>query len=419
MRSAMEIIKGVHLHFIQSEKFKTNKIKVRFSAPMSEKTIAGRVLTASMLETSNALYPTSQAFREKLANLYGANYSTSLSRRGLVHYLDINLSFVRDQFLSRKNMLADEILDFLKASLFFPLSNGQAFDTKTFEIEKRNVLTDLEAEIENHFYHAHRELNNLFYDLPEMRIPRVGTIELVEKETAETSFASFQQMLNQDQIDFFFIGDFNEIAVREKIQEFQFSEREQPLQLSYQQNYSNITREKLEQRDVHQSIVELAYHFSSQYGDRSHLPLIVLNGLLGGFAHSKLFVNVREKESLAYTISSNFDIFSGLMRIYAGIDRANRTKTIALINRQILDLKRGHFTDEELEQTKNMLKNSILLAQDRQNTLIERAYMSSVLGKKFLSLEAWLKALENVSKADLIEAAQQLKLQAIYFMEGK
>ena len=415
----MEIIKGVHLHFIQSEKFKTNKIKVRFSAPMSEKTIAGRVLTASMLETSNALYPTSQAFREKLANLYGANYSTSLSRRGLVHYLDINLSFVRDQFLSRKNMLADEMLDFLKASLFFPLSNGKAFDTKTFEIEKRNVLTDLEAEIENHFYHAHRELNNLFYDLPEMRIPRVATIELVEKETAETSFAAFQQMLNQDQIDFFFIGDFNEIAVREKIQEFQFSEREQPLQLSYQQNYSNITREKLEQRDVHQSIVELAYHFSSQYGDRSHLPLIVLNGLLGGFAHSKLFVNVREKESLAYTISSSFDIFSGLMRIYAGIDRANRTKTIALINRQILDLKRGHFTDEELEQTKNMLKNSILLAQDRQNTLIERAYMSSVLGKKFLSLEAWLKALENVSKADLIEAAQQLKLQAIYFMEGK
>lgn len=415
----MEIIKGVHLHFIQSEKFKTNKIKVRFSAPMSEKTIAGRVLTASMLETSNALYPTSQAFREKLANLYGANYSTSLSRRGLVHYLDINLSFVRDQFLSRKNMLADEILDFLKASLFFPLSNGQAFDTKTFEIEKRNVLTELEAEIENHFYHAHRELNNLFYDLPEMRIPRVATIELVEKETAETSFAAFQQMLNQDQIDFFFIGDFNEIAVREKIQEFQFSEREQPLQLSYQQNYSNITREKLEQRDVHQSIVELAYHFSSQYGDRSHLPLIVLNGLLGGFAHSKLFVNVREKESLAYTISSSFDIFSGLMRIYAGIDRANRTKTIALINRQILDLKRGHFTDEELEQTKNMLKNSILLAQDRQNTLIERAYMSSVLGKKFLSLEAWLRALENVSKADLIEAAQQLKLQAIYFMEGK
>lgn len=415
----MEITKGVHLHFIQSEKFKTNKIKVRFSAPMSEKTIAGRVLTASMLETSNALYPTSQSFREKLANLYGANFSTSLSRRGLVHYLDINLSFVRDQFLSRKNVLTDEMLEFLKASLFSPLSKGNAFDAKTFEIEKKNVLTDLEAEIENHFYHAHRKLNDLFYDLSEMRIPRVGTVELVEKETAESSFATFQQMLKEDQIDFFFIGNFNEIAVRDKIQDFHFAEREQPLELMYQQNYSNVTRENLEQREVHQSIIELAYHFSVQYGDSEHLPLIVLNGLLGGFAHSKLFVNVREKESLAYTISSNFDIFSGLMRIYAGIDRANRTKTIALINRQILDLKRGNFTDDELEQTKKMLKNSILLAQDRQNTLIERAYMSAVLGKKFLSLEAWLESLENVRKNEVIKAAQQLKLQAIYFMEGK
>lgn len=415
----MEITKGVHLHFIQSEKFKTNKIKVRFSAPMSEKTIAGRVLTASMLETSNALYPTSQSFREKLANLYGANFSTSLSRRGLVHYLDINLSFVRDQFLSRKNVLTDEILDFLKASLFSPLSNGNAFDAKTFEIEKKNVLTDLEAEIENHFYHAHRKLNDLFYDLSEMRIPRVGTVELVEKETAESSFATFQQMLKEDQVDFFFIGNFNEIAIRDKIQDFHFAEREQPLELMYQQSYSNVTRENLEQREVHQSIIELAYHFSAQYGDSEHLPLIVLNGLLGGFAHSKLFVNVREKESLAYTISSNFDIFSGLLRIYAGIDRANRTKTIALINRQILDLKRGNFTDDELEQTKKMLKNSILLAQDRQNTLIERAYMSAVLGKKFLSLEAWLESLENVRKNEVIKAAQQLKLQAIYFMEGK
>ena len=419
MGGVMEITKGVHLHFIQSEKFKTNKIKVRFSAPMSEKTIAGRVLTASMLETSNALYPTSQSFREKLANLYGANFSTSLSRRGLVHYLDINLSFVRDQFLSRKNVLTDEMLEFLKASLFSPLSKGNAFDAKTFKIEKKNVLTDLEAEIENHFYHAHRKLNDLFYDLSEMRIPRVGTVELVEEETAESSFATFQQMLKEDQIDFFFIGNFNEIAVRDKIQDFHFAEREQPLELMYQQNYSNVTRENLEQREVHQSIIELAYHFSTQYGDSEHLSLIVLNGLLGGFAHSKLFVNVREKESLAYTISSNFDIFSGLMRIYAGIDRANRTKTIALINRQILDLKRGNFTDDEFEQTKKMLKNSILLAQDRQNTLIERAYMSAVLGKKFLSLEAWLESLENVRKNEVIKAAQQLKLQAIYFMEGK
>ena len=415
----MEITKGVRLHFIQSEKFKTNKIRVRFSAPMSKETVAGRVLTASMLETVNAVYPTSQAFRERLANLYGADYSTSLSRRGLVHYLDINLSFVRDKFLSRKNVLTDAMLDFLKASLFSPLVSQGAFDESAFEIEKKNILNDLEAEIENHFYHAHRELDKLFYEEEEMQMPRVGTIELIQKETAASSFAAFQQMLEENQIDFFFIGDFNEVAVREKIQSFNFAPRQQELQLVYQQEYSNVLREGLEQKDVHQSIIELAYHFPIQYGESEHLPLVVLNALLGGFAHSKLFVNLREKEGLAYTISSNFDIFSGMMRIYAGIDRSNRTRTVALINRQIVDLKRGNFSLEELNQTKKMLRNSVLLAQDRQNTILERAYMSSVLGKKFLSLEAWLEALEQVHKDDIVKAAGQLKLQAIYFMEGK
>ena len=415
----MEITKGVRLHFIQSEKFKTNKIRVRFSAPMSKETVAGRVLTASMLETVNAVYPTSQAFRERLANLYGADYSTSLSRRGLVHYLDINLSFVRDKFLSRKNVLTDAMLDFLKASLFSPLVSQDAFDESAFEIEKKNILNDLEAEIENHFYHAHRELDKLFYEEEEMQMPRVGTIELIQKETAASSFATFQQMLQENQIDFFFIGDFNEVAVREKIQSFNFAPRQQELQLVYKQEYSNVLREGLEQKDVHQSIIELGYHFPIQYGESEHLPLVVLNALLGGFAHSKLFVNLREKEGLAYTISSNFDIFSGMMRIYAGIDRSNRTRTVALINRQIGDLKRGMFSQEELDQTKKMLKNSVLLAQDRQNTILERAYMASVLGKKFLSLEAWLEALEQVRKDDIIKAAGQLKLQAIYFMEGK
>lgn len=415
----MEITKGVRLHFIQSEKFKTNKIRVRFSAPMSKETVAGRVLTASMLETVNAVYPTSQAFRERLANLYGADYSTSLSRRGFIHYLDINLSFVRDKFLSRKNVLTDAMLDFLKASLFSSLVSQNAFDESAFEIEKKNILNDLEAEIENHFYHAHRELDKLFYEEEEMQMPRVGTIELIQKETAASSFVSFQEMLQENQIDFFFIGDFNEVAVREKIQSFNFAPRQQELQLVYQQEYSNVLREGLEQKDVHQSIIELGYHFPIQYGESEHLPLVVLNALLGGFAHSKLFVNLREKEGLAYTISSNFDIFSGMMRIYAGIDRSNRTRTVALINRQIGDLKRGNFSLEELNQTKKMLRNSVLLAQDRQNTILERAYMASVLGKKFLSLEAWLEALEQVHKDDIIKAAGLLKLQAIYFMEGK
>lgn len=415
----MELAKGVNLHFIKSTKFKTNKIKLRFSAPLSIDTIADRVLVSSILETANAIYPTSQLFRERLASLYGSNYSTSVSRRGLIHYVDINVSFVRDSFLSRKNTLTTEIVEFIKASLLAPLANQEAFESSIFEIEKKNLINELEAEIENHFYHAHLELNKLFYVSEEMQIPRVSKVELMKQVTPESSFTIFKRMLTDNKIDIFFIGDFNEVAMQEQFSQFGFMDREQDLTLAYQQPFSKILREGIEQKEANQSILEMGYHFPIQYGEVSHIPLIVLNGLLGGYAHSKLFVEVREKAGLAYTVSSTMDIFSGMLRIYAGIDRKNRNKTMTLINRQLADLKRGKFSIEDLEQTKNMLKNSALLSQDRQNSVIEMTYLSATLGKKYLAIGDWLLALENVKKEDVVLAANALKLQAVYFMEGK
>ena len=66
----MKLQEGVHLHFIPTEKFTTNSIKIRFAAPMKEETVAGRVLVANILEMANADYPRTIDFRRKLAHLY-------------------------------------------------------------------------------------------------------------------------------------------------------------------------------------------------------------------------------------------------------------------------------------------------------------------------------------------------------------
>ena len=88
-------------------------------------------------------------------------------------------------------------------------------------------------------------------------------------------------------------------------------------------------------------------------------------------------------------------------------------------SRQFNDLKRGKFTESELQLTKEMLVNTTLLAQDRQNTLIERAYLKTTLETKLLSLEEWLKAIDKVTKEDIIKTAKTINLQSVYFMEGK
>ncbi len=86
--------------FIKSTKFKTNKIKLSFFCTNE----SGKLLLIEfwflVFGTANAVYPTSQLLVSCLVSLYGSNYSTSVSKRGLVHYVDSNV-FIRDS-LSRK-----------------------------------------------------------------------------------------------------------------------------------------------------------------------------------------------------------------------------------------------------------------------------------------------------------------------------
>ena len=414
----MELVPGISAHFVQSKKFKTNKITIRFTAPLSLETVAGRMLSASMLETANKAYPTSQAFRRYLASLYGADISTSAYRRGQVHVLDLTFTYVRDEFLSKKNFLTSQILELVKQTLFAPLVQDGAFEPTLFEIEKKQLLASLATDMDDSFYFAHKELDRLFFHDERLQLRYSDLQNSISNESPENSYTCFQDALKNDRIDFFFLGDFNEVEVKEWLRSFSFTGRQIDVNPQYKQPYSNVLREGMVRKNVGQSVLELAYHCSTSYGDNHHLVMVVMNGLLGGFAHSKLFTNVRENAGLAYTISSQLDLFSGQLRMYAGIDRGNRNQARKLMNHQLLELKKGNFTDLEIEQTKEMIRRTLLLAQDSQTSLIERVYLNSLLGKSTSDFDSWVEKLNQVDKEAICKAANSVRLQAIYFMEG-
>ena len=414
----MELVPGISAHFVQSKKFKTNKITIRFTAPLSLETIAGRMLSASMLETANQVYPTSQVFRRYLASLYGTDISTSAYRRGQAHILDLTFTYVRDDFLSKKNVLTSRILELVKQTLFAPLVQDGAFEPALFEIERKQLLASLATDMDDSFYFAHKELDSLFFHDERLQLRYSDLRNSILNESPESSYTCFQDALKNDRIDFFFLGDFNEVEITESLKSLSFIARENGVTIQYHQSYSNVLREGMVQRNVGQSILELGYHSPVKYGDDEHLPMLVMNGLLGEFAHSKLFTNVRENAGIAYTVSSQLDLFSGLLRMYAGIDRENRNQARKMMNHQLLDLKKGNFTDFELEQTKEMIRRSLLMAQDSQQTLVERAYLNALLGKSSFDIDRLVAKLESVDKEAVCKAANSLKLQAIYFMEG-
>ena len=414
----MELVPGISAHFVQSKKFKTNKITIRFTAPLSLETIAGRMLSASMLETANQAYPTSQAFRRYLASLYGTDISTSAYRRGQAHILDLTFTYVRDDFLSKKNVLTSRILELVRQTLFSPLAQDGAFEPALFEIERKQLLASLATDMDDSFYFAHKELDSLFFHDERLQLRYSDLRNSILNESPESSYTCFQDALKNDRIDFFFLGDFNEVEVKEWLRSFSFTGRQIDVNPQYKQPYSNVLREGMVRKNVGQSVLELAYHCSTSYGDNHHLTMVVMNGLLGGFAHSKLFTNVRENAGLAYTISSQLDLFSGQLRMYAGIDREKRNQARKLMNHQLLELKKGNFTDLEIEQTREMIRRTLLLAQDSQSSLIERVYLKSLLGKSTSDFDNWIEKLNQVDKEAICKVANSVRLQAIYFMEG-
>ncbi|EHJ52434.1 EF-P 5-aminopentanol modification-associated protein YfmF [Streptococcus macacae] len=415
----MKLAQDVYLHLNKMIKFKTNHITFRFSGVFNSKTVARRVLVAQMLATSNNTYPSFQLFKKKLADLYGVQLSTNISTKGLVHIIDIDISFLSDSFLPEGSSLLEETVAFLREVLFNPLVAVEHYQTKTFETEKTNLMRYLDSDKEDPFYYSYLELQKLFFKEKTIPFSKYASADLVEAENSYTAYQEFQKMLREDRIDIFVLGDFDKYHALQLFEEFPLVDRQTNLQFNYRQGYSNIANEKIERKENQQSILQLGYYSPIAYGEEDYYPLLILNGILGGYPHSKLFTEIRESAGLSYNIGSRLDVYRGLLHIYAGIDSKQRPQTLQLVNKQMSDLKLGRISSHLVSQTKRMLLSSAHLSKDNPKSLIEVMYNQQIFGAKSLTLSQWIDKIDKVSKDDISRVASLIKLQSIYFLEGE
>lgn len=413
----MKIVEGVNLHLIKVQKFKNNHLTLRFTGERLKKTLAKRVLVAQMLATANADYPTSQKFRKALAQLYGTNLSTSLSTKGKAHILDIDLEFINPTYLDEQGF-QHKIFELLYTILYRPLITLEQFQSKVFDVEKANLMSYLESDKEDPFCTSELNLYDLFYQDENLKISKFANVDLVEQENSFTAYQEFQRMLREDQIDIFILGEFEPALILEEINRFPFQARKVYKFVNYSQEVFNVTKEKLGRRNDYQSILQLAYHLPLTYGHKDFPVALVLNSMLGGFAHSRLFTQVREKEGLAYSIGSQVHPYTDLLQVYAGIDRHQREKTLRMINREWHYLKSGRFSSQLLRQSKQLLLNNYALAEDSPKTLIERRYNKLYLGQQDQNPSTWAEKISRVTKADIMQLARNIHLQALYYLEG-
>lgn len=415
-----ELNKNVNLHVIPTNKYKTVRILVRFSAPLSIETSSKRSLLASLMETNSLNYPDQIALSKQLSELYGASFGIGVSRNGNEHYLTLGMNIINDQLVPSGISVLESAVEFLKEIIFNPHIINHEFEKETFKREKENLIEYIESIFDDKQTHAALSLQNLFFARSSsQKTPSFGTIEEIQKETAESIADYYHQMISQDKVDILVIGDVAEGYVARCFKDFGFSDRDYHKgPLFYQQPLQNVIQQKTEQLPVVQSKLNLAYHCDIYYYDDLYFPLMVFNGLFGGFPHSKLFLNVREKHSLAYYASSSVEPFRGLLTVQTGIDGKNREKVLRLVNEQLKELAAGKVSEDDLEQTKVMLINQYLLSLDNQRALMEQTFLKIKVPAANISQEEWVQRIKDVSIEDIRSVAKHIKLQAVYFMEG-
>ncbi|MDA9471223.1 EF-P 5-aminopentanol modification-associated protein YfmF [Enterococcus sp. 5H] len=414
------LAQGVNLHVVPTEKYKTVRILVRFNTRLTRETITKRTFLSSLLETNSLNYPDQVKLSEQLAQLYGASFGINVNKKGNLHWLNLSMNLVNDRYLENSHVLADAV-DFVKEILFYPNIIDGKFEEETFQREKENLNAYYESVSEDKQAYSSLALQNLYFSQSEdQRIPSFGTIEDLKKETPESIAAYYQQMIQKDQVDIFVLGDVEEPVVAELFRALPFTDRAAGVaDIFYAQPSRNVIEERSEQEPLAQSKLNLGYHTDVYYGDENYFAMQIFNGVFGGFPHSKLFMNVREKENLAYYASSSIDTFRGLLTVQTGIDGENRNQVLHLIAAELENIRQGNVTDLEIQQTKAMLKNQYLLSLDNASAVLENRYLDDLIPHLRLKDDEWLRRMEAVTLADVQRVAKLVQLQAIFFLEGE
>ena len=167
-----------------------------------------------------------------------------------------------------------------------------------------------------------------------------------------------------------------------------------------------------------QGKLHIGYNTPVRFGDADFPKMQIFNGIFGGYAHSKLFMNVRERESLAYYAGSSYSSHYGLIFVSSGIEPSNEQKAIDVIAEQLEAMREGDITDLELAQTKSMLINQLKEALDSARGQIEIYDQYDKLNEQF-TIETWTDRWQAVTKEDVRKMAELVQLEAIYFLCGK
>ena len=417
----IDIKNGIKLHTIKTEKFKTNLIAVMLTTKLDRKNITKNALIPAVLRRGTKFMQTQEEINKKMEDMYGASFDCGLDKTGDNQILKFYMETVNNEFLPQdaENMIKSSIEKIFEI-IFNPYLENGVFKKEYVEQEKENIKQIIDGKIDSKARYALDRCIEEMYKNEPFGLYKFGYVEDLKDINEKNLYEYYLELIKTCKIDIYISGIVDE-NIHNIIKQNENIEKLQERKPDFKE-FELVKKENGEAKEIQESMEvtqgKLILGLDVNILDKdARYKIIIYNSLLGGSANSKLFQNVREKASLAYTASSSYYRFKNNIFINCGIDIPNYQKALEIIKKQIEDMKNGDFTDEEIENAKNGIIASIKTIDDEQDTEITYYFGQELSGTK-TSLEEYIENIQKVNKADVLEVAKQISINTIYFLKN-
>ena len=416
-----EIKKGIKLHEIQTDKFKTNLIAVFLTMPITRENVTKNALISTVLRRGSKNMPTLAQISKDMEEMYGASFDCGIDKTGDNQVLKFYIETINDKYIPQKNEnILKKSIEKLLEIIFNPLIENDAFKKEYIEQEKENIKRIIKGKTDNKARYAFDRCLEEMYKNKPYGLYKYGYIEDLEKITAESLYEYYKKMISKCKIDIFVSGNIDEVTEmiknNENIQKL--SDRESQYILNKIERKEKVEeKEIIEEMDVTQGkiVIGLDLHLENE---NQMYDTVVYNAILGGTANSKMFQEVREKASLAYTAGSNYIRYKSNIFIKCGIEIKNYQKAMEIIKKQLEDMKNGIFTDEDIANAKKGIISGIKSIDDEQDTQITYLFGHEITNINTTEDE-YIEKINNVTKEDIIKVAQSIAINTVYFLKNQ
>ncbi|MGP4075153.1 EF-P 5-aminopentanol modification-associated protein YfmF [Halobacillus sp. K22] len=408
---------GYRLHILPSKKYKTISIVAKFKTPLKREGITERALLPHVLQKATNNHPNVREFQSSFENLYGTVLSSDGTKKGENHVISFRMEVVNEAYLNDQEPILEEALKLFNEVLYAPKIEGEGFDSSIVEREKQTLEQKITSVKDDKMSYANmRLMDHMCKDEP-YSLHVSGYQEDISSITPESLYTYYRSMIKNDLLDVYVIGDIDQADI-EKMTDQYFSREHSSNQDNDQVSTSKDVKEVnevVEREEVNQGKLHIGYRTYTKFGDSDYYALQIFNGLFGGFPSSKLFMNVREKHSLAYYAASRFESHKGLLLVFSGVDPKDYQQAKSIILEQMDAMQNGDFTEDQVEETKEQVIHQLQETMDNANGIIEILYHQMLSGAE-MPVNDLIEHIRKVTKQDVVSMANKIKLDTIYFL---